>query len=155
MNLCSTPFFCLFAQTAPAAQSRAEWMAASLGWFYGLAIPLTGLLVFIGACFVVKMSKRPAVIASYLLFLPAPMLIGIIASIHGMINSMEVIVFAGGTPEASAIGMRISMALFSSFFGMFVSAPSYLVLSFGLFIRTVYSGKNRVPLESAGSHSGQ
>ena len=35
------------------------WAFTALGIFYGLVLPLSGLMVFIGACLVVVMSRRP------------------------------------------------------------------------------------------------
>jgi hypothetical protein len=49
------------------------WMIRSLGLFGFLSL-LTGLAVFVGACFVVYLARRPAVIASYLVFLPLPLI---------------------------------------------------------------------------------
>ena len=66
---------CLFAEIEEVAlesPSMIDWMYESLGPFYGLLLSLTGLVVFIGSCFVVALSKRPQVIAAYLVFVPAP-----------------------------------------------------------------------------------
>ena len=50
-------------------QSVLSWMLNSLGLFYGTVLPLTGFVIFVGACLVVGLNKRPSVIAAYLVFL--------------------------------------------------------------------------------------
>jgi len=123
----------------PARQSILSWMFQSLGIMYGTAIPLSGLVVFLGACLVVALSRRPAVIAAYLVFLPLPLLIGVLGSVHGLIASHSVIAMSDVAPEPAAVAAGISTALFSTLAGMIVSFPSYFVLSIGLFLRTLLS----------------
>jgi len=118
-----------------------EWAFQSLGFFYGVLIPLTGLLVFLGACLVVMLSRRPAVIAAYLVFLPLPMLIGVYGSVEGLIACFSMSAMPRGTPLPAEVGIGISTALFSTVAGMAVSFPSYFVLAFGLFFRTLFSPK--------------
>ena len=43
------------------------WMF-QIGGFCGLSIMFTGLALFIGSCLVVALARRPAVIASFLVF---------------------------------------------------------------------------------------
>jgi biopolymer transport protein ExbB len=83
------------------------------------------------------MNRRPGVIASYLVFLPLPLLIGIFGSIQGFIASYSVIAASTSTPKPSEVAAGISTALFTSFVGLFVSFPAYFVLAFGLFLRAV------------------
>ncbi len=131
----------------PVRQSRLAWMVQSLGCFYGLIIPLAGLVVFAGACLVVALSKRPALIASYLVFVPLPSLIGIFGSIQGVISALSFIGHAEPRPSDIAIG--ISTALFTSYAGLLASAPSYLIVGIGLFVRTLQSGKSQAPFGSS------
>ena len=125
----------------PAQMSYLQWMFTSLGPFYSLAIPGSAIAVFVGACLVVGISRRPSVIASYLLFLPLPLLIGMIASVHGMIMSLQVIATAGTSPKPSDIAAGIGMSLFASLLSLLLTFPSYLVLAFGLFLRTIAAGR--------------
>ena len=128
----------LFAQSEPPVpQSYLAWMYNSLGPFYGLVIPLAGFVVFVGACLVVALNRRPAVIAAYLVFLPLPLLIGIFGSIRGFIMSYSVIATSVVTPKPSDVAGGISTALFTSLVGLFVTFPAYFVAATGLFVRTV------------------
>jgi hypothetical protein len=123
----------------PVQQSLLSWMFNALGPFYGLVLPLSGLAVFIGACLVVALSRRPAVIAAYLVLVPTPFLIGIFGTFHGFIASYSIIATSGSTPKASEVGMGISTGLFTSLLGLAVTFPAYFVVALGLFVRTVFS----------------
>jgi hypothetical protein len=125
----------------PVQQSCFSWMFMALGPVYGLAIPLAGLGVFIGACAVVALSRRPAVIAAYLVFLPLPLLVGLFGSLHGSVTSSSVFAYYHLNPRPGDIAAAISVALFSTLVGLGVTFPSYFVLAAGLFLRTVFSGK--------------
>lgn len=118
-------------------QSVLEFMFESLGLFYGTVIPLAGFVVFVGAVLVVCISKRPSVVAAYLVFLPLPFLIGVFGSIHGLITSFVVISQYDSAPRANDITIAVSTSLFSSLAGLAVTFPSLFILAFGLFIRTI------------------
>ncbi len=121
----------------PVRQNMLSWMYMSLGPLYSLVLPLSGLVIFIGGCVVVGMSRRPAVIAAYAIFLPLPLLIGIFGSFHGFIACYSVIAMSPSTPNPAEVAMGISTGLFSSQVGLFVSFPAYFVVAIGLFVRTV------------------
>lgn len=120
-----------------------SWMFESLGPFYALVIPGTAFLLFVGACLVVAMSRRPAVIAAFLVSLPLPFLIGLFGSLQGFITAYSAIAYSPVTPKPSDIAMGVSTELFSSLVGLFVTFPSYFVLAIGLFLRTALSGKTQ------------
>lgn len=119
-------------------QSYLAWMFMALGPLYGLVLPLSGFALFVGACLVVGLNRRPAVIASFLVFLPVPLLIGIFGSVHGMIASLSVVAASASEPEMGRwMAEGWATALFSTLVGFLVSAPAYAVLSLGLFLRTL------------------
>lgn len=117
-------------------RSVLSWMLMALGPFYALVIPLAGLAVFIGACCVVGLNRRPAVIAAFLVFLPLPLMIGMFGSVQGFISSLQIVAMAGATPKPSEVSLGISTGLFTTLVGLLVTFPSYFVLAFGLFLRT-------------------
>ncbi len=123
----------------PVQVSYLAWMYQALGIFYALVLPLTGMLLFIGACLVVAMNRRPAVIAAYLVFLPLPLLIGLFGSIQGAISAYSVIAVSSASPDPAEIAAGISTALFSTLVGFIVSFPAYFVTAIGLFFRAVTS----------------
>lgn len=139
---------CLLAQYAeeahaPARTSHLAWAFKSLGLCYGTMIPLTGLLLFVGAVAVVALARRPAVIAAYLVFLPLPLLIGVFGTIQGLIASFSVLAHSGSAAKPAELAEGYSTALFTALFGVLVTFPSFLVLAAGLFLRTLFAGQNR------------
>lgn len=120
-----------------AQQSMLVWMFHSLGPFYGLAIPLAALGIFVGACLVVMLSRRPALIAAYLPLLLLPLLIGVFGTLHGFISSFQVIATAESAPKPSDVAAGVSMGLFTSFVALLLSFPAYFVTAFGLLLRTM------------------
>jgi hypothetical protein len=128
-------------QVEPVSQSYLAWIVQSLGPFYLLVLPLAGLVVFAGACLVVALSRRPSVIAAYLVFVPLPFLIGCWGSVTGIISSLQVIATAGTTPKPAELSAGISTALFTTLVGMALCWPSYLLVSVGLFLRTIAAGR--------------
>jgi hypothetical protein len=134
----------LLAQIPAAAvpKSYFSWVRESLGAFHGLAILAAGAAVFVGACLVVVKSRRPAVIASYLIVLPLPILVGLTRALSGQISSLAVLSMS---PEAVAkvsgcdIAGGVAGGLVPLFVALMVTWPSYLVLAIGLLVRTVFS----------------
>jgi len=118
-------------------QSFLSWMFRAMGPLYGLLIPMAGLAIFAAACLVVASNRRPAVIAAFLVFLPLPLMIGLFGTLHGFISSFTVMATAGSTPKPSELAEGIAMGLFTAFVGLLVTFPSYFVLAFGLFLRTL------------------
>ncbi len=116
-----------------------EWMFTALGPFYGLLLPLTGFAVFVGGCLVVLLSRRNAVVAAYLALVPLPFLIGLFGTIHGMLSSFQVLATAPTSPKPSDLAEGVSMALFSSFVGLAMTFPAFLVVAGGLFLRTMFA----------------
>ena len=123
----------------PVNDSVLGWMARSMGPFYGPVIPLTGFVVFLGGLLVVASSRRPAVIAAYLVFVPLPLLIGLFGSIHGIIASYSIIAMSTTQPKPSEVAQGISLAMSTSLVGFLATFPAYFVVSIGLFLRTIGS----------------
>jgi hypothetical protein len=119
-----------------------QWMYYSLGPFYLLLLCGSGFLVFAGALAVVALSKRPAVIAAYLVFVPLPLLIGVFATFDGFISAFAVVATASAQPKPSEVAEGISTGLFSMWFGLGAMFPGYFVTSVGLFVRTLLGGKS-------------
>lgn len=121
----------------PVRVSYLTWAMRALGPFYAFVLPMTGLLVFIGAVVVVIACRRPSVIAAYLVFLPLPLLIGAYGTVQGMIASYSVMATSAAAPQPAQLAEGYSTALFTALLGLLLTFPSYFVLSCGLFIRTI------------------
>jgi hypothetical protein len=122
---------------APVQQSYLMWMFQALGPLFGFLLPASGIVLFAGACLVVLLSRRPSVIASFLVFLPLPIMIGVLGSLLGFISAFSVIAASEVAPKPAEVAAGISTGLFSTLVGLLVTFPAFLVTSCGLFIRTV------------------
>ncbi len=134
----------IFAQSADMVepvgqQSYLAWAFESLGPLYGLGLPLAGFVVFVGACLVVVLNRRPAVIAAYLPVAAFPFLLGCFGTIHGFISAFSVIAMSSMAPDPAEYARGISMALFSALVGFLVTFPTCFVISLGLFFRAITS----------------
>lgn len=120
----------------PQQQSFLMWMIQALGIF-GLIVPVLALAIFLGACVVVATSRRPAVIAAYLAFVPLPFVISVMGFLKGIVSSFSVIAMAGVTLKGSEIAGGVSESALVLYVGLISTLPSYLVVAIGLFVRTV------------------
>jgi di/tricarboxylate transporter len=129
----------------PRQMSYLAWVYHSLGLMYSLALPLAGLMVFLGAVLVVILAiRRPGVIAAYLVFVPLPLLIGVFGTVDGLIRSHSVIAMADYAPKPSEVSQGYSMALLCLLVGMLATAPGYFVTALGLFLSAILN-KPRAP----------
>ena len=66
------------ANLAPGQQSTLMWMIDAAGPFNLFLLVGLGFALFIGACAVVTLSRRPNLVAAYLVLLPMPLFAGIL-----------------------------------------------------------------------------
>ena len=130
--------------TAGPPQSFLSWAIESLG-AYAIVLPLLGLLLFGSACLVVALSRRPAVIAACLAFVPFPLLIGLFGFLNSAIATFSVIAHSAVAPAPKDLAAGISTALFVPLTAILVTIPGYLVLACGLLWRTIASGRQSAP----------
>ena len=81
----------------PLQESYAAWLVRCLGLF-GFMTLLTGAAVFLGACFVVFLARRPAVIAAYMVFLLLPLLLGILGGSTAVVSMFGSLARSGARP---------------------------------------------------------
>jgi hypothetical protein len=112
---------------------------------YGIVILSVGLAVFIGACLVVVLCKRPAVIAAYLPFLLFPLLLGVHGSVAGHYEFYEHL-GQGEQIRVSSLAADQAESLHRLYFGILATWPSFLVVAVGLFVRTL--GSQRTSLKA-------
>ena len=101
---------------------------------------LSAAAVFLGACLVVFLARRPAVIASYMVFLLLPLLLGALGALKSCVSSFSVIAIADIQLKQSEIFRGLSEALLLPLESLIVTLPSYLLLAVGLFVRTLRIG---------------
>ena len=125
---------------APREEPYLVWFIRSLG-LYGLLSLASGLAVFVGACAVVALARRPAVIASYLVFLLLPLLFAVTGAVQGTVSSFAVIARSDVVLKQSEIFAGIAEALVVVLSALTITLPSYFVVAIGLFVRTLQSPK--------------
>ena len=104
--------------------------------------PALGLAIFFGAIFVVAMNRRPAVIASYLLFVPLPWLLGLFGALR-IVGQMCDQINYGVRLQQEEIAKYMSEPLSFLLLGLVATIPAYLVVAIGLFVRTLARGTRR------------
>lgn len=121
-------------------ESMASWLIHSAG-FLGLLILLTSLIVFLAALIVVFASRRPAMIAACFPWLLLPLWLGCLGAFWGSLQSFMVIAQSEVAPKPSELAEGVSVALVSPLLALVLTFPGYLILTVGLFLRTVAAGK--------------
>jgi hypothetical protein len=129
---------CLVAQAdAPGMEpSFASWFIGCVGLF-GLLTLLAGMAVFLGACVVVVLSRRPKTIAFYRMFLLLPLLLGVAGAVKAGVSSLAVLDVPGVRISAmQVVAVVFHAALTPLGDALVVTLPSVLVLAIGQFVRT-------------------
>jgi hypothetical protein len=121
------------------------WVIETLGPFYSVVIPLAGLSVFFAACFVVMRSRRPGMIAAWLVLVPLPLLVGFQAAMFRWMSvSAELSMSSSGVPLTVAqIGEISFSGLVPLCVGLLEIWPAFVILTVGLIVRTYQSGRNQ------------
>lgn len=120
-----------------ARQSMLQWMIVSLGPVYLLLIPLTGLLSLALVVLITIRGRGPMSAAALVLIIPLPILIGLFASIHGMISVHTVIAMSDTAPKPSELAAGTSTALVSSMVGILAAVPACFAAVVGATIRAI------------------
>ena len=139
MNAHTLVWSVLAMQANAAPRSFLMLMIDALGSWCGLFVPLIGLAIFIGACWVVAKSQRTSTIASYLVLLPLPTFIGILGFLKGCTAALMVISESGVLPSGLEWAAGFAGSAFLMFLCLLVTLPSYLVLAYGLLASTCNS----------------
>jgi hypothetical protein len=126
-------------ETDPIQQSLLGWAMSALGSTYIILLPLSALLSFVFVLVLLFRGRGPMAAASVLLFVHAPLMIGIYAAVQGLINSYSVIAMGGATPKPADVAVGFSTALFAPVVAMLLMVPSYVADTIGTFVRAVFS----------------
>ncbi len=123
----------------PVRQSLLGWIFSSLGFPLLVILLMAGLLSFFVAFAIVLRGRGPMAVASLLLVVHVPLLIGIYAAIRGATNAYMVIATSSTTPKPSELAVGISSALIAPTVGMILMTPGYAVALVGTFVRAMAS----------------
>ena len=120
-----------------ARETTLEWTFRMLGPFYGIVLPLAGLLSFVLVLILLLRGRGPLSAASLVLIVHIPLLIGVFAAIGGVIHTCTVI--HGVAPILAEVAIGISASLFAPRVGMIAMMPGYVAAVIGSFIRAITS----------------
>ncbi len=111
-----------------------------------LLVLMSGVLIFVGACYLVFHKRRPAVLSAYLVLLPLPVMISLCDWMFGMYRSFSAIAAMPNLPVTTAeVAAAMADSLLGLLFAILVSAPTYVVLAIGLLLRTLRSTDSPSP----------
>lgn len=116
-------------------ESFLNWLIRSTG-LLGLLIPPLAILCFILTVILVFRGKGPLTGVALLFIIPLPVLLGLLALIHGGIQSLQVIFYSSVPPNTSEFGDAISTSLVGPMMGLLLTLPSYLLAMTVMFVRS-------------------
>ena len=77
--------------------------------------------------------------ASILLFVHAPLMIGIFAAVQGLINVYYIMAMSGTTLKPADTASGYATAILAPVVAMLLMAPAYITAAVGMFLRAVFS----------------
>lgn len=104
--------------------------------FYGFFVVGVGLLVFVLAGVIVFLNRRPAVIATYLVAVPLPMMFAGLGSMYGLLTALVAMASPEVMPSEVATGAMGAIVMIMV--GLIVTLPTMFVIGCGLFFRTLF-----------------
>lgn len=146
-QMCLNRSWSVLAEAEPVSVSFFGDLSHSVGG-YGIIALLAGLAVLVGACLVVKLSRRPAVIAAYASFVLIPLLIGI----YGWAEIQQdayYFVTIGEKIKIDQFAISQSHAWRALQLGLLASLPAFLVVAIGLLVRSIQAGRRPEKADSA------
>ena len=118
-------------------QSFLVWFISSLGWRYGLLLPLVAAIAFILTVIIVLRGRGPYATAALLLIVPMPLIVGMVGVVDGLMNSLMVIAMSSSSPKPSVFAQGISTSLVTAMVGFLLMFPSYMLAMLGMFARSL------------------
>ncbi len=122
----------------PAArQSFFDWIYLALGLQYTILLPLAGLISFVLALVLVLRGKGPMAAAALVLIVPLPLLVGLYATVEGVIVTYTIIAMSPTAPKPDEMLYGVSMSMVGVWTGLLLMVPSYLVAVVGALVRAL------------------
>jgi hypothetical protein len=121
-------------------QSLISWAVSGLGPLYLVLLPLSAIVSFVLVLVLLFRGRGAMAVASILLLVHAPLMIGIFAAVQGLVSVYSIIGMSGATPKPAELAAGYSVALFAPVVSMLLMIPSYVAATIGTFIRAVFGG---------------
>jgi hypothetical protein len=114
------------------------WTIGALGWRYAILLPFSALASFVLTVVLVVAGKGKTMGAAMAFVVAIPFLIGLFGMFDGMLSSFMIIArTTGGFPKPSMMSEAMSMSLVTPLLGMFLMAPSYLLATGALVVKSL------------------
>ena len=118
--------------------SYLQWMLDALGLNYCLLLVLAGVCGFVMTLLMVRRGKGDKPSIGILLCIGLPLLVGLQATVSGMIKGMiSIATHATGESNQEDMARVIAISLFPLLLGILLMIPGYLVATIGLFRRSI------------------
>jgi hypothetical protein len=118
-------------------QSVLMWYYSSLGLKYALALPAAGLFSFVAALLILIRGRGPFLGSGLVLAVSAPVFVGLVGTVDGVMAVYQIIGMSSSTPRASDLGHGVSMALVAMQVGLVCAFPSLALATVGSLIRSM------------------
>ena len=115
-------------------------MVESLGWFYMIllpAMPAMAAVSFLCVVFLLAKGKGPMAAVAILLFVHAPLLVGLFATIQGLTKSFEIIGMIPRAPSSGVLAVAIGHPLQAMKVAILLTVPTYALAAIWTFVRGI------------------
>ncbi len=109
------------------------WLFTQLGLSYSILLSLSGLLSFVIALIIVRRGKGPMAAAALVLIVHVPLLIGLYATIEGLMQTCTIM--HGGPPRSAELASGIGTSLVAPKVALLLMIPGYATAVIGAFLR--------------------
>jgi hypothetical protein len=110
-----------------------RWLFTQLGLKYSILLPVSGVLCFVLVLAIVLRSKGPMAAVALVLVVHVPLLIGLYATIEGIIETCTVI--HGVAPSSAELASGIGTSLAAAKVAILLMVPAYSAAAIGAFLR--------------------
>jgi hypothetical protein len=121
------------------------WLFKALGFRYVVFLPFITLLALVLAIIAIRRFKTPVLTALLLAVVPLPLFYGAMATIDGMLASMQVVMLSSATVKPSELAEGGSLSLVSLQVGLVLSLPVYLLAVTALAYRALSHSEANQP----------
>ena len=131
-------------------QSFLMWYMSSLGLKYAVVLPVVGLFSLLSTLLILIRGRGPFVSAGLILAVAAPVFVGLVGAVDGVMAVYQVIALSSAQPKPSELGEGISTALVALQVGTVFAFPSFAIAAIGSLIRALTAGEGFAPLDPTG-----
>lgn len=118
-------------------QSFMMWYFTSLGLKYAIVLPCAGLFSLIATLLILIRGRGPFVSSGLILAVSAPVFIGLVGAVDGVVAVYQVIGMSSAQPKPSELAGGVSMALVALQVGVTFAFPTFSIAVIGSIVRAL------------------